>query len=175
MVQGEVRYTKVSTDVHEETEPEPNEDSDEEGQVTVYFKLPGDRLQGKTLKRLTCFRMSAALVLLGIVLVFVLLQWYKWWPDTEGFPDVGTSIKNISQEHDEHHHHTIDEDDEHEGADDPHYHEHTALYHHAVVLTASANCSSIGKALLQEGGNVVDAAIASLLCLGVVHPHTAGV
>lgn len=37
-----------------------------------------------------------------------------------------------------------------------------------------ANCSSIGKKLLQEQGNVVDAGIAALLCLGVVHPHTAG-
>ncbi|KAM9446640.1 LOW QUALITY PROTEIN: glutathione hydrolase 6 [Clarias gariepinus] len=82
---------------------------------------------------------------------------------------------NISNEHDEHHHHTMDKDDEEEDAEDPHHHEHTALYHHAVVLTASANCSSIGMALLQEGGNVVDAAISSLLCLGVVHPHTAGV
>ncbi|XP_053466794.1 glutathione hydrolase 6 [Ictalurus furcatus] len=83
---------------------------------------------------------------------------------------------NISKEHGNHHHHTtLDEDDEHEDGEDGHHHEHTALYHHAVVLTASDNCSSIGKELLQEGGNVVDAAIASLLCLGVVHPHTAGV
>uniref|UniRef100_A0A8C2C4P5 Uncharacterized protein n=1 Tax=Cyprinus carpio TaxID=7962 RepID=A0A8C2C4P5_CYPCA len=37
-----------------------------------------------------------------------------------------------------------------------------------------SNCSSIGKELLQERGNVVDAGIAALLCLGVVHPHTAG-
>ncbi|XP_046697107.1 glutathione hydrolase 6 isoform X1 [Silurus meridionalis] len=44
-----------------------------------------------------------------------------------------------------------------------------------MLLLCAANCSSIGKTLLQEGGNVVDAAIASLLCLGVVHPHTAGV
>lgn len=44
-----------------------------------------------------------------------------------------------------------------------------------VLLLCAANCSSIGMALLQEGGNVVDAAISSLLCLGVVHPHTAGV
>lgn len=43
------------------------------------------------------------------------------------------------------------------------------------MLLCADNCSSIGKELLQEGGNVVDAAIASLLCLGVVHPHTAGV
>ncbi|KAB5528557.1 hypothetical protein PHYPO_G00141580 [Pangasianodon hypophthalmus] len=176
MVQGDVRYTKLATDIHDEIESERvNEDSDEE-QVTVYLKLPADRLQGKAEKRLTCFRLSVALVLLGIILVFVLLQWYKWWPDAEGFHNAGTNITNISKEHDDHHHHTtMDEDDEDEDGEDPHHHEHTALYHHAVVLTASANCSSIGKTLLQEGGNVVDAAIASLLCLGVVHPHTAGV
>ncbi|MCI4392709.1 hypothetical protein PGIGA_G00148980 [Pangasianodon gigas] len=176
MVQGDVRYTKLATDIHDEIESERvNEDSDEE-QVTVYLKLPADRQQGKAERRLTCFRLSVALVLLGIILVFVLLQWYEWWPDPEGFHNAGTNIMNISKEHDDHHHHTtMDEDDEHEDGEDPHHHEHTALYHHAVVLTASANCSSIGKTLLQEGGNVVDAAIASLLCLGVVHPHTAGV
>lgn len=37
-----------------------------------------------------------------------------------------------------------------------------------------AICSGIGKELLQEQGNLVDAGIAALLCLGVVHPHTAG-
>ncbi|KAK3514599.1 hypothetical protein QTP70_021651 [Hemibagrus guttatus] len=210
MVQCDVQYMKLATDIHEETETDrANEDSDEE-QVTVYFQLPVNRLQDKAGKRLICFRVSVALVLLAVVLVFGLLQWYEWWPDPDGLHNAGTNIMNNSMEHDDHHHHTTGkEDDEHhddhhdddhhddehhddehhdddhhddEHHDDEHHdgedhqnHQHTALYHHAVVLTASANCSSIGKTLLQEGGNVVDAAIASLLCLGVVHPHTAGV
>lgn len=166
---------------------------------------PSNRLQEKAEKRLTCFRVSVALVLLAIVLVFALLQRNKYWPDPDGM--------DISMEHDDHHQHTTMEEDDEDDGEDHHHHQHTALYHHAVVLTASgldffffllygpfafkttfldrldsqcfnkvalfllctANCSSIGKALLQEGGNVVDAAIASLLCLGVVHPHTAGV
>ncbi|KAF4074372.1 hypothetical protein AMELA_G00238780 [Ameiurus melas] len=176
MVQVDVRYTKIATDIDDETDTRANEDSDEEEHVTVYIKLRKDRLLGKAGKGLTCFRVSVALVLLGIVSVFALLQWYEWWPDPERFHSAGTSIMNISEEHGDHHHHTtMDEDDEHEDGEDRHHHEHTALYHHAVILTASDNCSSIGKALLQEGGNVVDAAIASLLCLGVVHPHIAGV
>ncbi|KAG7318332.1 hypothetical protein KOW79_018087 [Hemibagrus wyckioides] len=202
MVQCEVRYMKLATDIHEETETDRayEEDSDEE-QVTVYFKQRANRLQDKAGKRLTCFRVSVALVLLAIVLLFGLLQWYEWWPDPDELHNAGTNIMNISMEHDDHHHHTTVEeddkhhdddhhddehhddehhddehhDDEHRDGEDRHQHQHTALYHHAVVLTASAKCSSIGKTLLQEGGNVVDAAIASLLCLGVVHPHTAGV
>ncbi|XP_060764004.1 glutathione hydrolase 6 [Neoarius graeffei] len=177
MREGGVRYTKLATDIQDDVETDRAcEDSDED-HVTVHFQLPVNRLQGNTGNSLTCFRVSVALVLLGIVLVFALLQWHEWWPDPEGFHNAGTNIVNISKEHDEHHHHsTMVDDDEHEHGEDPHHHhEHTALYHHAAVLTSSANCSSIGKALLQEGGNVVDAAIASLLCLGVVHPHTAGV
>ncbi|GAA6109023.1 glutathione hydrolase 6 [Tachysurus ichikawai] len=167
MVQCDVLYMKVATDIHDDTETDrANEDSDGE-QVTLYFKLPSNRLQEKAEKRLTCFRVSVALVLLAIVLVFALLQRNKYWPDPDGM--------DISMEHDDHHQHTTMEEDDEDDGEDHHHHQHTALYHHAVVLTASANCSSIGKALLQEGGNVVDAAIASLLCLGVVHPHTAGV
>lgn len=105
---------------------------------TSYSYRRKDRLLGKAGKGLTCFRVSVALVLLGIVSVFALLQWYEWWPDPERFHSAGTNIMNISKEHGDHHHHTtLDEDDEHEDGEDGHHHEHTALYHHAVVLTAS--------------------------------------
>uniref|UniRef100_A0A8C9WFZ0 Uncharacterized protein n=1 Tax=Scleropages formosus TaxID=113540 RepID=A0A8C9WFZ0_SCLFO len=38
-----------------------------------------------------------------------------------------------------------------------------------------AVCSEAGREVLEDGGNVVDAGMAALLCLGVVHPHAAGV
>uniref|UniRef100_A0A8C1FRM8 Uncharacterized protein n=2 Tax=Cyprinus carpio TaxID=7962 RepID=A0A8C1FRM8_CYPCA len=77
--------------------------------------------------------------------------------------------------HDDHAHDHNHDDHAHDHNHDSHTHEHSqSLYHNAAIITDSANCSSIGKELLQERGNVVDAGIAALLCLGVVHPHTAG-
>ncbi|XP_062873782.1 glutathione hydrolase 6 [Trichomycterus rosablanca] len=100
------------------------------------------------------------LILLGVALTFMVFEGSGRWTDSEELDD-------------EDHHHEA----EHQGAEDDHHHSHghASLYHHAVVLTSSDNCSRVGRGLLEEGGNVVDAAIASLLCLGVVHPHTAGV
>lgn len=126
---------------------------------TLYSLRHANRLQDKAGKRLTCIRVSVALVLLAIVLVFGLLQWYEWWPDPDGLHNAGTNIMNISMEYDDHHHHTtVEEDDKHHDDDhhgdddhddehhddDHHQHQHTALYHHAVVLTASGlDCFSL--------------------------------
>ena len=43
-----------------------------------------------------------------------------------------------------------------------------------VVATDSATCSQVGVNLLILGGNAVDAAVASALCLGVVSPGSSG-
>ena len=47
-------------------------------------------------------------------------------------------------------------------------------YSHAAVATDHAECSRIGRNILHHGGSAVDSAIASMLCLGVVHPHSTG-
>ena len=48
-------------------------------------------------------------------------------------------------------------------------------YNHAAVATDHAECSRIGRNILHHGGSAVDSAISSMLCLGVVHPHSTGI
>ena len=45
----------------------------------------------------------------------------------------------------------------------------------AAVATDNANCSQIGSQILQDGGNAVDAAVASTICLGVLQPFASGI
>ena len=44
-----------------------------------------------------------------------------------------------------------------------------------AVATDDQRCSQAGLDVLKNGGNAVDAAVASLLCLGVVNFHTSGI
>ncbi|XP_076438687.1 glutathione hydrolase 1 proenzyme-like [Babylonia areolata] len=58
----------------------------------------------------------------------------------------------------------------HSGEDGPTVHE----YPHAAVASDVAQCSEIGKGLLQAGGNAVDAAIGTLLCMGLADAQSMG-
>jgi gamma-glutamyltranspeptidase len=48
------------------------------------------------------------------------------------------------------------------------------LVPHGSVATDSAVCSLLGTDIMKSGGNAVDAAIAAVVCLGVVNPHVTG-
>lgn len=49
------------------------------------------------------------------------------------------------------------------------------VFQHGELFSDHERCTAIGHRVLRDGGSSVDAAIASALCLGVVHPHVSGV
>ncbi|XP_019616096.1 PREDICTED: gamma-glutamyltranspeptidase 1-like [Branchiostoma belcheri] len=48
-------------------------------------------------------------------------------------------------------------------------------YAHGAVATDALECSTIGSDILEKGGSAVDAAIASLLCIGLTNPDSSGI
>ncbi|CAN9515543.1 unnamed protein product [Ophioblennius macclurei] len=49
------------------------------------------------------------------------------------------------------------------------------IFNQGAVVTDVAQCTSLGFDVLGKQGSSVDAAIASALCLGIIHPHTSGI
>ena len=49
------------------------------------------------------------------------------------------------------------------------------IFKEAAVASENAVCSSIGKDVLLNGGNAIDATIASLLCVGIIDSFSSGI
>ncbi|KAL1467058.1 hypothetical protein MTO96_005920 [Rhipicephalus appendiculatus] len=48
-------------------------------------------------------------------------------------------------------------------------------FSHWAVATDAAPCANVTRNIMQKGGNLADAAVATMLCMGVVLPHSMGI
>lgn len=171
-VRQEVRYQRLR-----------EAENDDQEEVTVHLYSHSSRHAAQAQCRDAALRICASLLLLGVALGFVLyeLEYGSVEPSSPqqslGPPWNISTLESSSDDHHEAHHHSeevTEEDEDHEQSGGPPAgHSHSAgTYHHAAAVTDSASCSGVARDVVRSGGSVVDAGVAAVLCLAVVHCHT---
>ncbi|OCT56906.1 glutathione hydrolase 6 [Xenopus laevis] len=167
-VRQEIRYEKLQDTDTEEPE----------GQVTVRVFRNRSLAASRGRDRETYLRVLSSMLLLLVAVGFVLyeLQVSRAEPP-RGHNELLENKNELlesddEEEEDESHHHSHHHDESDNHSDSTGHHHPTNTYHQGIAVTDSDVCSRIGKEMLQDGGTVVDAGIAAVLCLAVIHPHT---
>uniref|UniRef100_UPI00398ED0EF glutathione hydrolase 6-like isoform X1 n=2 Tax=Pristiophorus japonicus TaxID=55135 RepID=UPI00398ED0EF len=155
------RYQRLQA--HDWSEEEEEEEQKEK--VTIHLHSVSARSLLSRQKRESCLRITASMVLLsvGLYFGFHILRY-----SSLEAPEKGGGAKDGKAHHGE-----GDHPHDNQAA---HAHRHKkGVYHHAAVVTDSEICSGFAKEILTKGGTAVDAGVAAMLCLGVVHPHSTGI
>ncbi|KAM3909809.1 glutathione hydrolase 6-like [Leptodactylus fuscus] len=181
-VRQEVRYQRL-----QETE------NDDQEEVTVHLYSHSSLPVVQTRCRDFGLRICSSLLLLLVAVGFVLYEIDYWSPELPSAeksfykildPPWNATTLEKSSKHPGAHHHSEDHEvtDEHEdhhhgdkeqSGSPPGSHSHSAgTYHHAAVISDSELCSGVARDTVQAGGSVVDAGVAAILCLAVVHSHS---
>ncbi|XP_073540454.1 glutathione hydrolase 6-like isoform X1 [Phyllobates terribilis] len=175
----EVRYQRVR-----EAENDGREEEDE-GEVTVHLYSHSSRPVVRAHCRDASLRICSSLLLLAVAIGFVLYEleygalaphsaqpsFYGHLGATWNISTLESSL-TVTTSHNSHHHHSEEEDHQHGDSE----HSHSAgTYHLAAAVTDSDSCSRVARDVLESGGLVVDAGVAAVLCLTVLHSHSVSI
>ncbi|XP_068945303.1 glutathione hydrolase 6 isoform X2 [Petaurus breviceps papuanus] len=161
---GPVQYQKLllqDSDSEEEEEEEEEEDmeSEEEEEETKAVLFPDwghQRNAAQSRQRLKAWvGILSALLLLGLSFYLAARQLRYSGASDQDQEMAAPKIQSLG-------HHTSG------------HHHSPGIYPHGAVISESDTCSILGRDLLLDGGNVVDAGVGTALCLALVHPHETG-
>ncbi|KAM4054172.1 glutathione hydrolase 6, partial [Anomaloglossus baeobatrachus] len=161
-----------------------NDGREDEETVTVHLYSNSSRRVPQARCRDASLRICSSLLLLAVAIGFVLYELeYGDFADHSTQPtfygllgapwNISTleSSSTITDSHNSHHHSEEEQHEDHQHGDIVHSHS-AGTYHHAAAVTDSESCSQVARDVLGSDGSVVDAGIAAVLCLAVLHSHT---
>ncbi|XP_074136461.1 glutathione hydrolase 6 isoform X1 [Sminthopsis crassicaudata] len=159
---GSVKYQKLlfqESESEEEEEDEEEEEEEEEEMEVVLFPDSGHQMAPQANPAQSSLKVwtgiLSALLLLGISFYLAARQ-LRPTGASDQHQEVAAAKTQSLDHHTSGHHHS------------------PGVYPHGAVISESDTCSTLGRDLLLDGGNVVDAGVGTALCLALVHPHETG-